>query len=249
MRRASVLVTIFALATVAHAAKLRPFVGAGFHLNSQASAYTSCGNNQPLCQDLPDHAGSALQVEAGVTDGIYSGYVGYRSGSASYDAGDKYAIAPGPYSSELILKTSELTATHVVIGGRIEPIIEFMPTWLTPLIGVGVTYGHVEQGTAWELKTVTQISPTVQDTTLRRNDNLASKDAYGGLLQIGLSAHPQKLPVRVYACFEMHSYLARLSGQRIIDRQIASPSAPQYEIREMGVKVGLTLPLKVFSNE
>lgn len=249
MRRASVLVTIFALATIAHAAKLRPFVGAGFHLNSQASAYTGCATNQPLCQELPDHTGSALQFEAGITDGIYSGYLGYRTGSGSYDAGDAYAIEPEPFSSDLIWSKSDLTSSHFVLGGRVEPVIVFMPEWLRPMLGVGVTYGHVKQESDWQLKMVTQISPTVQDTTLRRSDVLESEDAYGGLLQFGLSAQPKKLPLRVYACFEMHSYLARLSGQRIIERQVASPSATQYEIREMGVKIGMMLHINVFGHD
>ncbi len=140
MRKVAVLVTIFALVTVAQAAKIRPFVGAGFHLNSQRAPTPDV--------EIINRFGRTFSITRGLRcsskrESRWNFRVsGLPHGQRQYDAGDKYVLEPEPFPADLIWTKSNLTSAHFVFGGRVEDKV--FSEWLRPMLR-WFTYGHVKQ--------------------------------------------------------------------------------------------------------
>ena len=231
MQRYAVLVSLLVCAMIAQAEPWRPFLGAGANLNTTNNSYIMYRGDHYTALDLPDHGGMSLQVEGGMTNSYYSVYLGYRSGSSTYDDGESFGLFNG--LEAIKIKESDITSEHFAIGARVQPVLKFMPESLRPLLGLGVTYGKAKKETKWDDTYVTSLFPDTTYATESFDESLESEDAYGGILQFGLSYRPVKLPLQVYLMYEIHAYQARFE-----DTKFYSPTADQYEIRENGVKLG-----------
>ncbi|MCB9365693.1 MAG: hypothetical protein H6508_00700 [Calditrichaeota bacterium] len=240
MRLIATLLLSCLLVATSYADPIRPYLGLGVNLNQTNDQYVKCVGNREnsVCRSLPDHSGLALQLEGGITNSTYSAYLGYRNGSSSLTGDDMFDVLDGQLHVKYGL--SEINSQHFVVGGRVQPYLSKLPEWLRPVVGLGLTWGHATKKTEWTLTEDTGFNESYKE-------ELESEDKYGGILELGFAIRPSTLPLQAFLLFEVHAYNATFSGQEKIGSFTLSPTADMYEIRENGVKIGLSYYFKKFA--
>ena len=230
-----ILILGFSLQSLAE--PIRPYVGGSFGISTVNNNYMHQNNITGI--DLPDHTGTDFQVELGVTNDTYSAYLGYRSGSSTWDDGEIiHHFYQGFPIGENNVKSSDLTSEHFLIGLRAQPKLG-LPEIIRPIVGIGLSRGYVDRDIVY---TPYNWGDAIPDNDVERSETYESETNYGGLVEFGIALRP-KVPFQIFLTYQIHAMLARYTTEQV------SPVADQYEIREHTIQLGVIYNFKTLGEE
>ena len=237
MHLLAVILLVLGLSLQSSAEPIRPYVGGSFGMTTVNSTYLRQTNITGY--EFPDHSGTDFQIEIGVTNNTYSGYVGYRSGSSTWDDGQLiYHKYQGDTVGTNDVKSSDLTSEHFIIGARAQLKVG-LPEYIRPMIGIGISRGYVDRDIVY---TPDFIGNVISDNGVERNETYESETNYGGLMEFGIALRP-KAPFQIFLTYQIHAMLVRYTTEQ------ASPVADQYEVREHAISLGVIYNFKTIGEE
>ncbi|RQV96577.1 hypothetical protein EH220_05480, partial [bacterium] len=237
MRLLAVSLFIFGLTMQSLAEPIRPFFGGSFGISTVNNNYMRQTNITGI--DLPDHSGSDFQIEIGVTNDTYSGYIGYRSGNSTWDDGEIHHFFYEGYPiGEMDIKSSDLTSEYFVIGTRAQLKLG-LPEIIRPVVGVGLSRGYIDRDIVY---TPYNWGDAIPNNDVQRSETYESETNYGGLMEFGFALRP-KAPVQIFLTYQIHAMLARYTTEQV------SPVADQYEVRENAIQLGIIYNFKTLGEE
>ncbi len=234
----AVIILILGFSLQSTAEPIRPYVGGSFGISTVNNNYLRQTNITGV--DLPDHSGSDFQFELGMTNDTYSGYIGYRSGTSTWDDGELIEhYYRGFRAGTNDIRTSDLTSEHFIIGARAQ-LKMGLPEIIRPIVGVGISRGHVDRDIVY---TPDNFEDAISDNGQQRSETYESETEYGGLLEFGIALRP-KAPFQFFLTYQVHAMLARYTNT-----QVSSPVADQYEVREHAIQLGVIYNFKTLGEE
>lgn len=237
MRLLAVFLFVLGLTLQSLAEPVRPYVGGSFGISTVNNNFMMEKNITGI--DLSDHSGTDFQIEIGVTNDTYSGYIGYRSGSSTWDDGEiHHYFYEGYPVGDMNIKSSDLTSEHFIIGARAQLKVG-LPELIRPVVGVGLSRGYVDRDVVY---TPYNWGEAIPDNDVERSETYESKTEYGGLMEFGFALRP-KAPVQIFLTYQIHAMMARYKTKQV------SPVADQYEVRENAIQLGIIYNFKTIGEE
>jgi hypothetical protein len=232
MHLVALLLLLLGLTISSPAEPIRPFVGGSFGILETSDQYFA--GNHFTEVELPTHNGSDFQIELGVTNDTYAGYVAYRGATSSWDEGQTHDYyVRGFYVGSNDVRTSDLTSEHFLIGGRAQLKLG-LPEIIRPVVGAGLSWGHVDRDLVY---TPYNFGSAIEGNNEERSVTYESEDGYGGLFEIGLALRP-KIPFQFFLTFQLHAYDAEFEAM------LPSPNADQHEVRDHSIALGIIYNFK-----